>query len=85
MKNKMEQNSKIEVVCWRFTEQLEKIKPDSARPILPIIKCVAGFITKENKRNLEISSTKGTRGFIDTVKIPKSSIISRNEISIGKN
>lgn len=81
MKKKIKQNNKIEVVRWKFTEKLEKRESDSAKPILPIIKCVAGFITKENKINLEISSTKGTRGFIDTFKISKSAIVSRYEIT----
>ncbi len=81
MKKKTEQKNKIEVVCWKFTEKSGKGEFDSTELILPIVKCVAGFVIKENEKNMEISSTKATRGFIDTVKILKSSIISRDEMT----
>ena len=84
MKKKMKQENKIEVVCWRFVEKQGEGEADSVKPILPIVKCVAGFVTKENKKGLEISSTKGTRGFIDTVKISKLSIVSRNEVFLDR-
>lgn len=77
MKKKIEQNNKIEVVCWRFAEKSRKTRTKSAEQIPSTVKCVAGFVISENKKSLEISSTKATHGFIDTVKILKSSIVSR--------
>ena len=58
MKKKMKQENKIEVVCWRFVEKQGEGEADSVKPILPIVKCVAGFVTKENKKVLRFLPPK---------------------------
>lgn len=72
--------NKIEIICWYFEEKPKKSRTEPTERMLRVTKCVAGFVIKEDEKKLEISSTKATCGFIDTVKIKKSSIVSRGEM-----
>lgn len=73
----------LEKILWNDSKNLLS-KYKIFRTFSKNIKCVCGFVIKEDATSLEISSTIGSQGYTDITNIKKEHIISREKFILKK-